>query len=402
MSLIQKFGYRALDEASRPVSGVIEAISRDVAVRELQLKFPMVLHVGDVQENKAKSVFASRVSSQNVQDFAVETSALLDAKVPLEETLKTQADLCKNQAFAEILKMIWLDVNSGKSLADAMAKHPKVFEKFFVSMVRGGEASGSLELIFRRAAELMETRSKIKSEIVGALTYPVLLFVVGTGAVVYLMMRVIPKFAVLFSSQGRLLPTSTKFMLATSDFLVQNWWIIVVILGAIYAGLRYMQSRPEGRLFLGHAVLKTPILGTLIAETETSRFCRMLSALLAGRVPILTAVSITAETINNTALQRVVYQLRPAIESGKPMGPVLQAAKNVFPELASRLIILGENSGELETMLEKVASQYEQKLSVSTSRLVRILEPLFLVIMGFVVGAIVVSMMSAIMAMNAG
>jgi len=313
--------------------------------------------------------------------------------------LKTQADLCTHEKFKEVLTAVWQDVNGGASFADALSRHPKVFERFYVNMVRGGEASGALDLIMRRIASLMERRQQLRSKVIGAMIYPTLLLVVGTVAVAVLMIYVIPKFADLFAGQGRLLPLSTRILLAISNFFVSHWWLFLLIPAAAFGAYKVYTRKEEGKVKWGRFLLKIPLLGNLIAEAETSRFCRMLSALLDGQVPILQAISITGGTLNNAALRRLMRDVYESVQGGKKMGPVLQESDE-FPELASRMITMGEESGELSTMLDKVADRYEEKVTASTDRIVSVLEPAFIIIMGVIVGFIVISMMSAILAMS--
>ena len=217
--------------------------------------------------------------------------------------------------------------------------------------------------------------------------------------VTVMMLVVIPKLAELFSDAGRLLPASTRAIMAMSDFSRTYWWLVLVVIGAGVAIFKLATRSEEGKVAWGRNVLKFPIVGTLMAEAETSRFCRMLSALLEGQVPILQAISITGGTLSNAALRSLMRQVYEQIQGGKPMGPVLQQNPE-FPELASRMITMGEESGELGTMLNKVADRYEEKVGATTERFVSVLEPVFIVIMGLVVGFIVIGMMQGIMAMS--
>jgi type II secretory pathway component PulF len=398
-----KFTYKAITATGDARNGTIEAPSKAQAVQLVQRNGLVLLNIESAESAESFSAasrsIGGRITTQQLMEFSSETSALLDANIPLEQVLKTQADLCSHARFKEILTEVWKDVNGGASFADALARHPKVFERFYSNMVRGGEASGALDLIMRRVAGLLERRQKLRSKVISAMIYPSLLLTMGVVVVAALMIFMIPKLTELFSDGGRLLPASTRLIIAMSEFSRSYWWLFPIVIVVAIAGFKYATRSEEGKIRWGLKVLKIPILGSLLAEAETSRFCRMLSALLEGQVPILQAISITGGTLGNAALRNLMRKVYEAVQGGKPMGPVLQQHAE-FPELASRMIMMGEDSGELGTMLDKVAERYEEKVSASTERFVSVLEPVFIVVLGIVVGFIVISMMQGIMAMS--
>ncbi len=398
-----RFTYRAVTADGTPRNGSLEAPGKAQALQSLQKSGLVVLSLTSAAEpgaaGTAAQALTGRISAAQLVDFAIETSALLDAKVPLEQVLKTQADLCTHRRFKEILTSVWQDVNGGASFADALARHPKVFERFFVNMVRGGEASGALELIMRRVAALLERRMQLRSKVTSALIYPSLLVVMGVVVVGVMMVFVVPKMTSLFGDTGRLLPASTRAVIAMSHFTRSFWWLFPLAGAALFGVYRMKTRTEEGRAAFGRSILKIPVIGTLIAQAETSRFCRMMSSLLDGQVPILTALAITGGTLGNAALRQLMKEVYSRVQGGQPMGPLLQQSPD-FPELASRMIMMGEESGELQPMLNKVADRYEEKVAATTERLVGVIEPVFIIIMGVVVGFIVVSMMQGIMAMS--
>ncbi len=400
---MRKFSYKAITGSGETRTGIIEAPSEARAVQQLQQKGLVVLNIADSASGEgfssASKSLGGRITTQQLMEFSSETSALLDAKIPLEQALKTQADLCSHERFKEVLSEVWKDVTGGASFADAIARHPKVFERFYSNMVRGGEASGSLELIMRRIAALLERRQKLRSKVITAMIYPSILIIIGVLVVSAMMIFAVPKITELFAETGQLLPTATRMLISSSDFSREYWWLGPTILVLVVAGFKFWTRNEEGKVAWGTKVLNVPVLGSLLAEAETSRFCRMLAALLEGQVPILQAISITGGTLSNAALRKLMRQVYENVQGGKPMGPVLQDDP-LFPELAARMISMGEDSGELGTMLDKVAERYEEKVSASTDRFVSLLEPIFIVILAVVVGFIVVGMMQGIMAMS--
>ncbi len=398
-----KFTYKAMTADGQTRSGVIEAPAKTRAAQMLQQNGLVVLGLDSSESSESfASVSRSiggRITAQQLMEFSSETSALLDAKIPLEEALKTQADLCVHAGFKEVLTEVWKDVNGGASFADALARHPKVFERFYSNMVRGGEASGSLELIMQRIAALMERRQALRAKVSNAMVYPSLLLVVGSAVVVFLMIFLIPKLTAMFAESGLLLPPATRAVIGMSDFTRNFWWLTPILVVLIFGIHKYSTRTEEGKTRWGLKMLKIPILGKLIAEADTSRFCRMLSALLDGQVPILQAISITGSTLSNAALRNLMKQVHSAVQAGKPMGPLLQQHAE-FPQLASRMVTMGEESGELGGMLDKVADRYEEKVSSTTDKFVAMLEPIMIVIFGIFVGFIVIGMMQGMMAMS--
>jgi type II secretory pathway component PulF len=400
---MNKFSYRAIASEGSPRNGSIEAPSKEQAVRLLQQNGLVVLSLveGEGAEGlgSASKVLFGRIGAQQLVEFATESSALLDAKIPLEQVLKTQADLCSHDRFKEVLTAVWQDVNGGASFADALARHPKVFERFFVNMVRGGEASGALDLIMRRIAQLLEHRAKLRSKIVGAMIYPSLLVIMGAIVMAAMMFFLIPMLSEMFGEGGEVLPLSTRMIIAMSEWFCAWWWLLPIVAIGLFAVHKMRMRTEEGRVNRGLRILSFPLFGKLIAEAETSRFCRMLGALLDGQVPILQAISITGGTLENAALRRVIRDAATRVQAGKPMGPLF-TERPEFPELAARKITMGEEYGELQVMLNKVADRYEEKVSSTTDRLVSVIEPVFIIIMGFGVGFIVVGMMQGIMTMS--
>ncbi|WP_372808336.1 type II secretion system F family protein, partial [Pontiella sp.] len=279
--------------------------------------------------------------------------------------------------------------------------HPKVFERFYSNMVRGGEASGSLELIMQRIASLMERRQTLRSKVTSAMIYPSLLLIMGIGVVAGLMLFLIPKLTEMFAESGQLLPASTRAVIAMSEFNRDYWWFAPILAVGGFGAFKFFTRSDEGKIKWGLQMLKVPMLGRLIAEAETSRFCRMLSALLDGQVPILQAISITGGTLSNPALRHLMNKVYETVQAGRPMGPLLQQHPE-FPRLASRMVTMGEESGELGTMLNKVADRYEEKVSATTDRFVSVLEPIMIVVMGIFVAFIVIGMMQGMMAMSTG
>lgn len=400
---MNKFSYKAMTPAGEVRNGTIDAPSKARAVQQLQQKGLVVLNVlsGGSGESfsSASHSLGGRITPQLLMEFSSETSALLDANIPLEQVLKTQAELCSHERFKEVLTEVWKDVTGGASFADALTRHPKVFERFYSNMVRGGEASGALDLIMRRIAGLLERRQKLRSKVVTAMIYPSLLLIVGFMVVSIMMIFVVPKITELFADSGQMLPVATQALISMSAFSREYWWLNPVLIGVVIGAFKLWTRSEEGKVAWGAKVLRAPVLGNLMAEAETSRFCRMLSALLEGQVPILQAISITGGTLSNAALRKLMREVYEQVQGGKPMGPVLQQSP-LFPELAARMIAMGEDSGELGTMLNKVAERYEEKVSASTERFVSVLEPVFIVLLAIVVGFIVVGMMQGIMAMS--
>jgi type IV pilus assembly protein PilC len=347
-----------------------------------------------IREKKAGGLnikFGSGVSQQEVAIFTRQFSVMLDAGLPLVQCLEAIAQQQTNTTFKEILEQIRGDVESGSTLSDAMARHPKVFDTLFSNMIAAGETGGILDTILQRLSIFIEKIVKLKSALRSAMIYPAIILTVAVGAVAIILIKVIPVFRTLFEGFNVQLPLMTRIVIELSRILSSYWIAFLVLFAVIGYALRSYYRTEGGRLTLDAVLLRVPVLGDIVRKIVVARFTRTLATLLTSGVPILECLDITSRTAGNAVLEGVVKQTRKSIEEGKTMSEPMKASK-FFPAMVTQMVSVGESTGELDNMLMKVADYYEEEVDVVVANLLKILEPVMLVVLGTLVGVIVVSM----------
>ncbi len=401
------FQYTATDRTAKIVQGSMEAADERVVVAWLRANGYYPIKVGQpgaAAETRLGLIrvpirFTRGPSAQDVLAFTQQLATLLEAGMELDRSLAILLDLTDNQRFRTILRGILADVQGGSSFADSLAKHPRLFSRLYVNMVKAGEAGGVLEAILARLAGFLERSKAVRDEVTSALIYPLLLVLVGGGAVVVMMNFVIPRFAQIFADTKQLMPLPTRVLLAISTFTTSYWWIFV---GAIVLGLivlrAYLQTE-QGRMQWDQWKLGLPLLGGLIQEIEVSRFARTFGTLLNSGVPVLAAVSIVKDTITNRVIAGAMSRLQEGVKRGEGISAPLRAT-GVFPSFSIHMTRVGEETGKLEEMLIKVADTYDERVRRTVKRLTSLLEPILILSLGAIVGFIVLSMLLAIFSIN--
>jgi len=404
------FEYKGLDGAGKSVKGLIDAEGAKAARARLRKDgvFPTEVFeqkAGSMTRGKGLSMevdvskFFQRISQQDLAEMTSQLSTLLAASVPMIDSLTAVIDQCEKQKLKVVLTDLREKVNQGISLGDAMANHPKVFSNLYVNMVRAGEASGSLEVVFQRLADYTEKQVRMKSQITSAMIYPVLMTVVGGLIVVGLFVFVIPKIRRILDSMGKSLPFITKFVMGLSDFFLAWWWLMAILLVAGIWFFRRWKATPEGRYKYHSFLLKMPVFGPIVRQIAVARFCRTLSTLLDSGVPILTAIAIVEKVVDNEVLAKAIREAADNIAEGESIAvPLRQSGE--FPALVTHMIAIGERTGELEPMLARVADSYDQKLENTLQGLTSLLEPLLILFMGGVVAMIAVAILLPMLDMS--
>lgn len=343
--------------------------------------------------------FFDRIRPKDVSGVTRLMSTLLCAGVTLPESLTALTDQVESPRFKNILSDIASKVNEGSSLADAMAGHPKLFDRLYINMVRAGEASGSLETVLIRIADFMDQQEELRGKVTTAMFYPVAMGVVGVGVVVLLMVKVVPSISEIFAGQGAELPFVTRALIGTSDFVTSWWWLLILAtIGAVYS-FRKWRASPRGREIGDRFLLNAPVIGTLVRKVAIARFARTLSTMLASGVQLLQALDIVRNLLGNVVLEEVLTQARDDIREGGGIAPSLKRSGQ-FPPLVTHMIAVGERSGQLEQMLTDLADAYDRETSAAIARSTALLEPVMIVAMGGTVGFIVFAIMTPIMQMN--
>jgi general secretion pathway protein F len=331
--------------------------------------------------------------------FAEDLAILLGSGVPLTRGLIIVSELTERQKFRQIIIDVYQRVKEGSSLWQALQAYPAYFPPILINLVKAGESGGVLEESLSNVANYLVGIQELKEYLVSALTYPVILLFTAGLSILVLLTFVIPKFALIFSDMGVALPLATRMMLAAGSFLRASWWILLLLLAALAAGWRYYYRTPKGRLNWDRMKLRLPIFGTMHRKTEISRFSRTLGTLLGSGVPILESLLIVRGVVVNRVIYDYLQQLYGDLKQGVSMSRSL-ASSNLFPSMAVHLIGVGEETGRLGEMLKKIADIYERDLKVSIKNFTALFEPLVILVMGLVIGAMVVSMLMAIFSIN--
>ncbi len=331
------------------------------------------------------------VSAKELALFTRQFSVMLDAGLPLVDCLNILANQQENQTLRSTLEGVRSDVESGSTIADAMSKYPKIFDRLFVNMVPAGEAGGILDVILRRLSLFAEKNVKLKRAVVSASVYPSIVVAVAIIIVFVIVVYVIPVFATLFESLNASLPLPTRIVMRASSIMGQFSMplIVAVILGAV--GFKYLYQNDKGRHFIDQMVLRVPVLGTVLKKIAISRFSRTLSTLLVSGIPILEGLEITSGTAGNVIIQDSILNARKDVEEGRALVEPLKRSP-IFPPMVTQIIGVGEQTGQLDQMLEKLADYYEDEADAAIANLLTMLEPLMIVFLGGVIGGIVISM----------
>jgi general secretion pathway protein F len=343
--------------------------------------------------------FFERVRPQEVAVFTRQLATLLKAGIPLAEALAALAEQTENRKLQMILAGIRQKVNEGGALADALREHPRVFPELYTNMVRSGEAAGNLDQVLARLADFLDAQLALGSKVSGALTYPIVMMILGSVVMSILMVAVVPKITTIFEDSGKALPWNTQLLVFVAGIVGKWWWLLipVVIGGAI--GIRRFVRTARGRGVLDRLQLRLWLVGHLVRYVAVARFARTLATMLASGVPLLTALEIVKKVLNNSILEKVIEEARDAIREGESIAATLKKSGQ-FPSMMCHMVAVGERSGQLETMLENVATAYERDVEVEVGRLTSLLAPLMIVLMAVGVGFIVFSIMGPIMDMG--
>ena len=331
------------------------------------------------------------VSTRDVVIFTRQFATMINAGLPLVQSLSILAQQTENKTLKEVTKAVVYDVEAGNTLADALRKHPKAFPELYVNMVAAGEAGGILDTILLRLATFLEKNDALVRKVKGAMVYPAVIISVAAIAVAVLLIFVIPTFSSMFASVNMTLPLPTRVVIGASHILTRYWWLIIGAIGLGLFGLRQYYATANGKKAIDGALLKAPVLGDLLRKSAVSRFTRTLGTLISSGVSILDGLEITAKTAGNRVIHDAIMSSRQSIAGGETIaGPLL--ASGVFPPMVISMISVGEQTGGLDEMLSKIADFYDEEVDTAVSNLLSLLEPVMIVFLGVVVGGMVVAM----------
>ena len=399
------YDYKGFNEKGLAKRGTLEAESVKTArakLRQLGI-YPTEINERTLESKKMdQPIGAVLFGKINVKDIAAMTrqlATLVKAHVPVVESLTAVSEQVENSKLRLILSHMRERVNEGASLGDALANYPNIFSPIYINMTRAGEASGTLDLVLIRLADFTDSQVQLKNKIVSALTYPILMMIIAFIIVMGLFTFVVPRITAIFSDFDIALPLITVVMIKTSDLIRGYWYLLLLtVVSVIYLVRRWLKT-PRGRNFWDRLQLRLPVFGKIIRMIAVSRFTRTLSTLLNGGVPLLTAMDIVRNVVNNTVIQEALDKARNSISEGQSLSGPLKASGQ-FPPIVTHMITVGEKTGELESMLNTVSDAYDNEVSTTISGLTSLLEPLLIVAMGVVVGFIVMGILLPILEIN--
>lgn len=372
--------------------GQLIADSRDAAVATLRRQNIQVTTIREKgREVRLIPRIPRKISQKRVAIFTRQFSVMLDAGLPLVQCLEILGEQEEDKQFAEIINQTRADVEAGASLADAMRKHPKAFNNLYTSMIAAGEAGGILDIILQRLSVYIEKVVRLQNQVKSALIYPVTVLIIAGGVVYIILWKVIPVFTQLFAGVGAELPYLTRVVVAASNFVGRFGIFVILGLVAIWFLIQRYHKTESGRRLIDGFVLKIPVIGMLVRKVAVARFCRTLATLTASGVPILEGLEITARTSGNAIIEDSIMAVRKAVEEGKTISGPLGETK-VFPPMVVQMINVGEQTGALDQMLSKIADFYEEEVDTAIAGLMKLLEPVMIVILGGIIGTIVTAM----------
>jgi type IV pilus assembly protein PilC len=372
-------------------AGVLVADTKDAVIATLRRQQIVVTAVKEKGKELALPKFGGKVPAQLVAIFTRQFSVMIDAGLPLVQCLEILGSQQEHKVFKRALLQIRQDVESGSNLADAMRKHPKIFNDLFTNMIAAGEAGGILDTILQRLSTYIEKAVKLNSQVKSAMIYPVAVISIACIVVAIILWKVIPVFAALFISLGAQLPLPTRVVIALSNMIATYWWLIAILIGAsIYFVRRYHETY-KGKRVIDGLLLRLPIIGILLRKIAVARFCRTLATLTSSGVPILDGLSITARTAGNAVVEDAIMATRKSVEEGKTISEPL-GDTDVFPTMVVQMIAVGEQTGALDTMLSKIADFYEDEVDTAVAGLMKLLEPVLIAFLGVAIGGIVIAM----------
>ncbi len=405
------FQYTAMDASGKEQKGQHEAASEEAVAVFLkeQGMFPTSIKplakVAKAKKEKAKGPGAAKglninlgptvMKGKDLTVFTRQLAILLDAGLPLIRSLKTLERQAKNPAVKTILGKVAYSVEGGSTFSEALAQHPKSFDKLYLNMIRAGEAAGKLELILTRLAGFREKAAKIAGKVKSAMVYPAIVLSIAIGITIFLMIFIVPKFEVMFTEMldGAQLPAITQFVMGISRWLQNNIIIAIIIVVVLIIAMKFVLKTEKGRFYFDKGIYNAPVIGLLISRNAISKFSRTLGTLMGSGVPVLNALQIVRDTAGNELVSRAVQQVHDAVKEGEPMAPPLLATK-IFPDMVISMIEVGEETGKLPDMLEKIADTYDEEVDNAVSALTSMIEPLMIVFLAVIVGGIVIALFS--------
>ncbi len=402
------YEYTALDVRGKKLKGIIDAGNVFIARQRLREGQVYPIEFREASEGKKEetlskislSQFVKRVKTRDVSIVTRQLSTLLAAGLPLVPSLNVLVNQISNEHLRKVLAQIKEEVNEGASLSQSLTHFPRIFSAFYVNMVRAGEASGTVNLVLERLSDFSDRQQALVQKVKTAMMYPAIILVVGILMMLYLVTNVVPEITKVYGEMHQALPFVTVLLIAVSGFLKTFWWAILVLIAFGAAAGHYAVTKSEeGKRFRDRMLLRLPLIGSLTRKLAVARFSRTLGTLLQSGVPLLTALGIAKNIINNALIGKAIEDAAADVEEGQSLSAPL-ARSGLFPPIATEMIAVGEQSGNLEPMLYRISDAYEKEVETSIGVITSVVEPVMIIVMGFMVGFIVISVLLPIFEMN--
>lgn len=387
------FVYKGKTTSGEPHVGELTFNSRDEAVAYLRRKRIIATYIREKPKPIGINlkIDRGRVRTKDLVIFTRQFATMVNAGLPLVQCLDILSKQAEGAHFRSVISAVMHDVEAGATLAESLGKRPKVFDSLFCNMVDAGEAGGILDNILQRLAGYLEAAEALKRKVKSAMTYPTVVLTVAVGCTVFMLLFIIPTFARIFKDFGGELPLPTRIVMMASNGLKMYWWAMAGTIAALVVGFKQFRKTPTGRLQVDKFLLKMPVFGTVLRKASIARFTRTLGTMISSGVPILTALDITARTAGNKVVENAIMATKGSIGEGETIAAPLKES-GVFPPMVVQMISVGEETGALDKMLDKIASFYDEEVNVAVETLTSIIEPIMIVVMGLLVGGMVVAM----------
>ena len=397
------FQYKAKTQKGELITGTLAAGDRRTALAELGRLgyYPLLVDAAEEKTRMGAFSFRNRVSTRDVLMLTQQLSSLLRSGMSLSQALEVLERRTRKKTSSTLLASLRNDIVQGETLSSALARHPKVFPKFYVNLVKAGEASGTLDEVLERLKRHYEQAGEAREKVVGALIYPLIVVCAGIGTIIFFMTFMVPRFAQMFKEMRATMPLPTRMLIAASGAFTSYWWIGAALIVVTVIVYRQRVRTPEGRLAIDELKLRLPLFGRIITAGAFSQFARTLSTLLENGVPVLNALQIVEDTMTNRVIANELREARTRVTDGTSISQPLAKGK-IFPPLLLDMLAVGEESGEVVTALKNIADMYEQELAHTLKVLTSLLEPAIIVFMAFVVGSVVLSILLAVFDLTSG
>lgn len=398
-----EYVYRAITRTGKEKKGNIEAEDTHRAVlrlREMGL-MPFEVKEATIFNKELEISFGKRVKPRDLSVFCRQFVSMISAGVTIIDALHMLAGQTENKTMAEAIRMVQSDIGKGESLSDAMKKHEKVFPSIMISMVAAGEASGKLETAFARMAEYFEKENRIRGMLKKASMYPIIVAFVAVVVVIVMLVKVVPSYTALFEEMDVAMPMITMLVVHMSNFILSYWYLTAAVLAAAVIGIRIYGHSEKGQRQFGRLVRKVPVLGRLNVKKEASMFARTLSTLLYSGLPMVEAIEIVSATMTNALYQDALKAAKEEVMKGVPLSEPIENSR-LFPPMVAHMIKIGEETGEIEEMMNRLADYYEEEVEMATQTAMAALEPMIIIVMAVCVIFLIAAVMAPMMSMYAG